>query len=234
MNRGEKMIEQKDKVVCKRKDKTMHLAESFYTYNVVEPLLPYIGKTFITPNMVTSANIIFSLLMFYLGYKEHYILFALGIQFYLFLDILDGNLARYKNMRSKLGGTLDTICDNLFYNGMIIAIGINRVSYIYIIVTILLLNLYGIIATYYIVPRLRKLKVIKRSGIKKYFMDKGYIIGMDLGTLDIIMTFFLLLGHALVPMFITIIAGYIFDIIFRIVELKKNERLQQNKKVKLA
>jgi hypothetical protein len=39
--------------------------------------------------------------------------------------------------------------------------------------------LYGIIATYYIVPRLRKLKVINRTGIKKYFMDRGYIIGMD-------------------------------------------------------
>jgi len=150
------MIDDKSKVVFKRKDRTMHVAESFYTYNVVEPLLPYIGRTFITPNMVTSANIIFSFIMFYLGYKGYYIWFALGIQFYLFLDILDGNLARYKNMRSKIGATLDTICDNLFYNGMLIAIGINRINYIYIVAAIFLLNSYGWIATYYIVPRLRK------------------------------------------------------------------------------
>ena len=65
------MIDDKIKVVFKRKDRTMHIAESFYTYNVVEPLLPYIGKTFITPNMVTSANIIFSFIKFYLGYKGY-------------------------------------------------------------------------------------------------------------------------------------------------------------------
>lgn len=225
------MTDNENKVVFKRKDRTMHVAESFYTHNVVEPLLPYIGKTFITPNMVTSANIIFSFVMFYLAYSEHYILFALGIQFYLFLDILDGNLARYKNMRSKLGGTLDTICDNLFYNGMLIAVGINRVSWLYILSAVFLLNAYGWIATYYIVPRLRKLKVIERNGLKKYFMDRGYIIGMDLGTLDIIMTLFLLCGHMLNVMFVTIIFGYIVDMIFRIAELKKNEKLPQNKKV---
>ena len=225
------MLKNENKVVFKRKDRTMHIAESFYTYHVVEPLLPYIGRTFVTPNMVTSLNIIFSFVMFYLAYREHYILFALGIQFYLFLDILDGNLARYKNMRSKLGATLDTICDNLFYNGMLIAIGINRVSWFYILTSVFLVNVYGWIATYYIVPRLRKLKTINRSGIKKYFMDRGYIIGMDLGTLDIIITLFLLFGHKLKLMFIVISIGYILDIIFRIAELKKNEKIPNNRKV---
>lgn len=220
-----------ENIVFKRNDRSMHVAERFYTIKVVEPILPLIGKTFITPNMVTCANILLSFFIFYLAYESHYILCAFGIQLYLFFDILDGNLARYKNMRSKLGANLDILCDNIFYNLIFIALGLNKINILYAVAALILMNLYGIIATHYIVPRLRKLKEIKRSGIKKYFMDRGYIIGMDLGTLDIIMTAFLLLGHALKPMFITIIAGYIIDIFFRILELKKNEKIPQNKKV---
>ncbi len=115
-----------------------------------------------------------------------------------------------------------------FYSLIFIFLGLNRVSWILIVCVILLVNLYGIIATYYIVPRLRKLKVINRTGIKKYFMDRGYIIGMDLGTLDIIMSICLLFS-AINTMFSVIIFGYIFDIAFRIIELKKNERLDVNK-----
>lgn len=215
-------------VVFKRNDRTMHVAERFHTCKLVEPILPTISKTFITPNMVTIANIIFSFIVFYGAYNEKYIFCAIGIQIYLFLDVLDGNLARYKNMKSKLGAKLDTICDTFFYNLIFVFLGINRVSWILILCVIALVNLYGIIATYYIVPRLRKLKVIKRAGIKKYFMDRGYIIGMDLGTMDIIMSICLLFS-AIKPMFIIVIFGYIFDIAFRIIELKVNEKLDVNK-----
>lgn len=217
-----------EKVVFKRNDKTMHVAERFYTCQLVEPILPIISKTFITPNMVTIVNIIFSFVLFYGAYTGNYIFCAIGIQFYLFLDVLDGNLARYKNMKSKLGAKLDYWCDTFFYNLIFIFLGINRVSWILIICVIALVNLYGIIATYYIVPRLRRLKAIKRSGIKKYFMDRGYIIGMDLGTLDIIMSICLLFSW-IKFMFIIIVFGYIFDITFRLLELKRNEKLDVNK-----
>lgn len=215
-------------VVFKRNDRTMHVAERFYTCKTVEPILPIVAKTFITPNMVTVVNIIFSFLLFYEAYNRNYIFCAIGIQVYLFLDVLDGNLARYKNMKSKLGAKLDYWCDTFFYNLIFIFLGINRVSWMLIICVIALVNLYGIIATYYIVPRLRKLKVIKRSGIKKYFMDRGYIIGMDLGTLDIIMSICLLFSW-INFMFFIIIFGYIFDITFRLLELKRNEKLDVNK-----
>src|SRR5471030_1277520 len=94
-------------VIFKRNDRTMHVAERFYTYKLVEPILPMISKTFITPNMVTIANIIFSIILFYGAYNRDYIFCSIVIQIYLFLDILDGNLARYKNMKSKLGAKLD-------------------------------------------------------------------------------------------------------------------------------
>lgn len=217
-----------ENIVFKRNDRSMHVAERFYTIKVVEPMLPFIAKTFITPNMVTIANIMLSFIVFYFAYKSNYIFCAIGIQIYLFFDILDGNLARYKNMKSKLGANLDIFCDNIFYNFIFIALGIGKISWILILLPIILMNVYGIIATNYIVPRLKKMKVIKRSGFKKYFMDRGYIIGMDLGTVDIIMTLFLLLGHVLKPMFVVIILGYILDIIFRIAELKRNEKLAEN------
>lgn len=215
-------------IVFKRNDRSMHVAERFYTCELVEPILPVISKTFITPNMITIANIIFSFILFYKAYNESYIFCAIGIQIYLFLDVLDGNLARYKNMKSKLGAKLDYWCDTFFYNLIFIFLGINHVSWILILSVILLVNLYGIIATYYIVPRLRKLKIINRTGIKKYFMDRGYIIGMDLGTLDIIMSICLIFS-AVKPMFCIIILGYILDILFRLMELKKNEKLDLNK-----
>lgn len=212
----------------KRSDKTMHIAEYFYTKKIVEPILPYISKTFITPNMVTITNIILSFVMFYLAYNKYYVTVALLIQVYLFLDILDGNLARYKNMKSKLGANLDNINDSIFYNGIFIALGINSVGWYYILAVVTLISAYRIIPTYYIVPRLRKLKVVERKGIKKYFMDRGYIIGMDLGTLDIISSIMLLFG-LVKYLYIILIFGYVFDIIYRIIELKRNEKLPVNK-----
>lgn len=219
-------------VLFKRNDKTMHVAERFYTCKLVEPILPIISKTFITPNMVTIANIILSIILFYCAYNSYYIFCAIGIQIYLFFDVLDGNLARYKNMKSKLGAKLDYWCDTFFYNLIFVFLGINRISCILIICVLVLVNLYGLIATYYIVPRLRKLKVINRARIKKYFMDRGYIIGMDLGTLDIIMSICLLFS-AVNIMFLIIIFGYIFDIAFRLIELKKNEKLDIISKEKM-
>ena len=94
---------------------------------------------------------------------------------------------------------------------------------------ILLVNIYGILATFYIVPKLRQLKAIRRRGIKKFFMDKGFIIGMDLGTVDILMTVFLLLGRIRI-LYIILIIGFIFDIIVRLRELWWNERLEKASK----
>lgn len=210
----------------KRKDKTMHVAEYFYTMKVVNPLLPVLARTFITPNMVTIFNSFLALLIFYLSYLQKFSIVALLIQIYLFLDILDGNLARYKNMKSALGAKLDSINDKTFYTLVYFFIGYKAVPLFLILGVALLINLYGIIATYYIVPRLRKLNKIERHGLKKYFMDRGFIIGMDLGTIDILTTVFLLL-NLIQPLYIVLVVGLIFDIVYRLRELKYNEKLNR-------
>lgn len=212
----------------KRKDRTMYIAEYFYTTKIVEPLLPILSITPITPNMVTIFNSFLAIFIFYLAYRQKYIGVAILIQGYLFLDILDGNLARYKNMKSDLGAKLDNINDRVFYTLVFVFIGIREVSWYLIISVIFLINLYAIIATFYIVPRLRQLETIERRGIKKYFMDRGFIIGMDLGTVDILTTIFLLLGKIDI-LYIILIVGFVLDIIMRLTELWWNERLEKAK-----
>lgn len=212
----------------KRKDRTMHIAEYFYTTKIVEPLLPIISKTPITPNMVTIFNSFLAIFIFYLAYKQNYIGVAILIQGYLFLDILDGNLARYKNMKSDLGAKLDNINDRVFYTLIFVFIGIGEVSLYLIISVVFLINLYAILATFYIVPRLRQLETVERRGLKKYFMNRGFIIGMDLGTVDILTTIFLLLDKINI-LYIILIVGFVLDIIMRLTELWWNERLEKAK-----
>ena len=212
----------------KRKDRTMHIAEYFYTTKIVEPLLPIISKTPITPNMVTIFNSFLAIFIFYLAYNQKYIGVAILIQVYLFLDILDGNLARYKNMKSDLGAKLDNINDRIFYTLIFVFIGIGEVPLYLIISVVLLINIYAILATFYIVPRLRKLNTVERFGIKKYFMDRGFIIGMDLGTVDILTTLFLLLDKINI-LYMVLTVGFVLDIIVRLIELWWNERLEKVK-----
>jgi len=211
--------------IHKRNNKTMHLAEAFYTNLFVQPLLPLISKTNITPNNITMINIGNSFFMYYLAFNGNFKTVAILIQVYLFLDILDGNLARYKNMHSKLGAKLDSWCDTIFYNMIFISIGYGRVNLVQLILVLILVNTYALIATYYIVPRLRMIKEIKRFGLKRKMMEKGYIIGMDLGTVDFITTVFLILGRVDI-LYTILIAGYIFDLIYRVFELKYNEKCQ--------
>lgn len=211
-----------DPVIYKRRD--MYIVEAFYTKNVVAPLLPALGKTHITPNMITIFNIALSFLTYYFAAKGNLTLTAILIQVYLFLDILDGNLARYKNMHTELGKILDNASDRIFYNLIIITIGYGRVHLGIIVLLILLINLNAIIPTYYIVPRLKRLKEIKRVGIKRIAMEKGYILGMDLSIMDALISIFLLINQVKY-LFIILIIGYIFDLIYRIIELKYNEKL---------
>lgn len=203
--------------------------EDIYREKIIRRFLPIISKTFITPNMITMFNIIFSVFIFFAAYNQKYILGAILFQVYELLDHLDGSLARYKSMSSKLGAKLDSISDFIFYNFIYIFIGINNVNYKFIVWVIVLINIYAIISTYYIVPHLRKLRVVKRRGIKKWFMDRGYIIGMDLTLLGIITSICLILGK-IKWLYILIIFGYLVDIFYRIIELKYNESLKENKK----
>lgn len=66
----------------KRQDRTYYLIEGFYTKKIVDPLLPHISKTFITPNMVTALNSVIGIFAFWLAYENEYVLVAILMQVY--------------------------------------------------------------------------------------------------------------------------------------------------------
>lgn len=74
-----------------------------------------VGKIFsflpITPNQYTLISIVFALGAFYFLVKQNLILGFLFSVIALSLDFIDGAVARYKNIVTKVGAYLDTICD---------------------------------------------------------------------------------------------------------------------------
>ena len=73
----------------------------------------YMTKTTITPNQITIFRNILLLLCFYLFTEMNYLYIIGFILFQIFelLDSVDGDLARYKNMGSKLGVWLEIFFD---------------------------------------------------------------------------------------------------------------------------
>lgn len=199
--------------------------ERVYTEIVIK-MLPALKNSFVTPNMVTSINLFLTLpLLCICAVKENYVACAFLIQIYLFFDIADGNLARYKNMCSDFGKKMDKITDILFYTIFYILLGYKvGLSIFMIIIFIFVFHFYGIIATFYIVPRLRKIKNFKRWGLKKALFEKGFILGMDNGMQDVLMSIFLFTPYKKFPFYLSIVL-YMIDICYRIYELKRNEKL---------
>lgn len=199
--------------------------ERVYTEIIIK-MLPFLKNTFITPNIVTFINMIVIIpLLCITAWNEKYITVAILIQVYLFLDILDGNLARYKNLCSTFGKKLDKVSDISYYTifyavlGYKVGLGIPMT-----ILFICVFHLYGIVATFYIVPRLRKLKNFQRWGLKKTLFDKGFIFGMDNGMQNVLMTIFLFTPYKMLPFYISMVL-YLIDICYRIIELKRNEKI---------
>ncbi|HOA41762.1 MAG TPA: CDP-alcohol phosphatidyltransferase family protein [Halanaerobiales bacterium] len=198
-----------------------YLMEGIYTRLIVK-LLPYVGKSFLTPNMITSINIINTVVVFLSMWSGKYILAAILVQLYLFLDILDGNLARYQKKSTRIGAILDQISDRLFYNGVIIVLGLKiEINILWILAYLLIHNLYGIIATFYIVPHIRKMNSFRRDRVKQYLMDKGIILGMDLSTQDLITSLLILTPYKEWIIYLST-SLYGIDLIYRLIELNRN------------
>lgn len=196
--------------------------ERIYT-DIVAKLLPIIAKTSITPNMITILNLFNIVIISYLTLTKSYVAVAILVQVYLFIDILDGNLARYKNMSSEFGAKLDVISDYIFYNFFFVVLGISiEIGIIWLVVYLIIFNSYGLIATHYIVPRIRKISNYRRKGFKKYCFERGIIVGMEGGMQDVITTVLLFTVYK-DWIFYSICLLYLIDLLYRLVELKRNE-----------
>ena len=74
-----------------------------------------VGKIFsffpISPNQYTLISVLFALVSCYFLIKQNLILAIIFFLIAGFLDFVDGAVARYKNISTKIGAYLDTICD---------------------------------------------------------------------------------------------------------------------------
>ena len=87
----------------------------------------FLIKTNITPTKVTIISFIFSILAainFATGEYKYTILGAIFLQIAFILDLIDGEIARYKNLKSEFGGWLDSISDNLMLFAVCVGIAI--------------------------------------------------------------------------------------------------------------
>lgn len=186
-----------------------------------KPLVMFLVKTPVTPNMVTVFNllIIFPLVCF-ANVKKYYYLLALLVQVYMFLDVVDGNLARNKNMKSELGRKLDIFADTLFYTVGLFFIGCGLEMPIWCVLGwIVVQQIYGFTATYYIVPRIRKLEEFKHTKLKAFFIEKDILFGMDASLECLIISIFLLLPCRQLTVIICPIL-WLVDLVYRLYELK--------------
>ena len=203
------------------KRKHFYFLERLYTLLAVQTL-PAFARLRITPNQVTLANLLNGLVIFALIATDRSLAAAILIQLYLFLDILDGNLARYRNMASKLGAVLDNFGDRFFYNIVIVVIGWTAGnSWLWILAFLLAHNLHAAAATFVIVPAIKRNPGFRRFAFKQALMDRGHIFGMDLSTQDLIMSVLLP-----TPWRIWIVPAcallYAADLLFRLAELARN------------
>ena len=195
-----------------------YVLEKLYT-ELALILLPGLARTPVTPNQITVANYANGFLIMGLIASRHYVPAAVLIQLYLLLDILDGNLARYTHRTSRLGQVLDNFGDRFFYNGVVIVLGLTFGNHWGWIVGFLAAhNLHSAVATFYIVPKIRKLPQFKRFAFKQWLMDRGTIFGMDLSSQDLVMSVLLLTPwRGLIVPLLAFLYGA--DLVFRLIEL---------------
>lgn len=190
-------------------------------------LLKPIAKTNITPNQITLFGLFLVLVSFVCMYFDYAILGGICFLIYSILDHLDGTLARYKNLSSKLGAKLDDICDHIAFNGVFIVAYFTHNMPLYLVICyIIILNFYRTYTASYIHPHLKKLKQIKRFGLKKFFLDRGWILGIDASLLGILLSIAIFTSYYEIIAYI-LCGIYIFDLIYRSIELWINEYLDR-------
>lgn len=211
---------------------TYYLTEYLFRVLVIQKfiLIPLATKTKITPNQVTIFGFLLVLLSFVCICLQFNVLAGIFYFLYFISDLLDGMLARYKNAFSKLGHFLDGLVDRIAFNFVYIVLYFSHddISLYCVIFIILIFNIHCLTATYYIVPKLKTLKEIRRFGIKKWFFDRGFILGVDASLYDILVSLMLIsCRFEFFMIFIGLI--YLFDLLYRLHELKINLIIQEIK-----
>tara|TARA_B110000858_G_C17791263_1_gene470025 strand:+ start:1082 stop:1756 length:675 start_codon:yes stop_codon:yes gene_type:complete len=126
----------------------------------------------ITPNLVSSLTLIFSIICLYFFHINEYLLSFLFYLIRTILDYSDGALARYQHSHSKFGKYFDLLIDWMFYLSFWVLLIINHIELWFIFFVPLF---YVLAVEYFIEPRI--VNLIKREFLKEYFIKKGILIG---------------------------------------------------------
>ncbi len=186
-----------------------------------EPLMRLLMKTPITPNMITLVNLfgIFPAICL-AGVSKHFFVLAILVEIYMFIDTIDGNLARNKNMLSERGKKLDYLADTLFDTVGKIAIGIAIDTPVWLVLLAIAVQQgYGAIATHYIVPKIRSTENFKRTALKQFFWERGILFGMDT-SMECLTISLMMLFPIRKYIFIACPLLWIIDLCYRLYELK--------------
>lgn len=211
------MNEKQEKFVWKR---DVNYASEALMVNISKPLVNMLKKSSITPNMITMFNmvVIFPSIILVCLF-DNYILISVLIFLYALFDVIDGNLARNKGLCSNFGKILDNVSDTLFYTVGYFFIGMSiKLNLWAILGLILIQQIYGIVATFYIVPQMKDKKNFKHTKLKQWFRDKGIIFGMD-AVLQCIITVILLLCKLRRYIFLLCFILWLCDLVYRLYEL---------------
>lgn len=205
-----------------------YILEIIYTFFAI-PVIKVLAKTIITPNMITLSNLLLLVITCCLLFCNKYIyLAAILILSYYFLDTLDGGLARYSGKTTEFGAKLDRFTDAISYNMLIICCGLGRVSINLILILVALHNFYSIATTYYILPNLEEIKGFRRFGLKKFFMNRGIILGVDVSLLGSLLAIAICTNKSIF-IYKLLITLYIIDLIYRVLELWINMYLDRKR-----
>lgn len=109
-----------------------HLISLIYR-PITEPIAKLLFKTSITPNQITTLGIIVALIsgiFFSFGEYKYLLIGAILSQVTLILDLLDGQIARYKNIRTVFGRWYDQLANKIMKYLMLLGatIGAYKIS----------------------------------------------------------------------------------------------------------
>ncbi|MAG47651.1 hypothetical protein CL617_03520 [archaeon] len=173
----------KDYKEMRKKSGHEHLISLFYR-PLTERITKVLLKTPVTPNQLTTLEILMALLtgfFFALGEWKFLIIGAILAQFSLIFDLLDGQVARYKKLRTMFGSFYDKIANKIMKYLMFLGatIGVYRMTGSTIFLVIGAIAIFNITMISFIthVRHLqgysRNISELPRS--KKYFIPFGML-----------------------------------------------------------
>jgi len=169
-----------------------------------------VGRLFsflpISPNQYTLISIFFAIFSFYFLIKQNLIL---AIFFFLiagFLDFIDGAVARYKNISTKIGAYLDTICDRYVEGILLLGMLFLPLPKILLLAYVwIFLILFGSLITTYAKAAAKEKELVKQE-LKGGLLSRAeriilLIISLILGIFNVSWMTYLLIAIALLTNF---------------------------------